>query len=300
MTKKPCMWSRQRGAPIPKGESPWHKAWRRFARHRLAMVGLSVFALLVAMALFAPFVSRYPPNQIDLRNAFSPPTRDHWLGTDGVGRDVWARIVYGGRISITVGVSCVSISVAIAIFLGSMSAYYGGWVDLLIMRLIDIVMSIPPLVLIMALIAIVGPSLRNTILAIGFLGWPGMARLIRGQILSLREQEFIMAAQSLGVSSHRIILRHLLPNAVAPLIVAATLQMASAILMEAALSFLGIGVPPPTPSWGNMLQEAQAITVLESYPWLWVPPGIAIISCVLSINFIGDGLRDALDPRLTL
>ena len=289
-----------KASPHVKGESLWARAWRRFIRHRLAMAGLLFFGVLVILALLAPYVGRYPPNRIDLRNAFSPPTWEHWLGTDGVGRDVWSRVVYGGRVSIAVGVSAVSISVFIAIFLGSVSAYFGGWADLLIMRVIDIVMSIPPLVLIMALIAIVGPSLRNTILTIGFLGWPGMARLIRGQILALREQEFIMAARASGIPPYRIILRHLLPNAVAPLIVAGTLRMASAILMEAALSFLGIGVPPPTPSWGNMLQEAQTITVLESYPWLWVPPGIAIISCVLSINLIGDGLRDALDPRLIL
>ena len=278
-------------------QSPWGKAWTRFRHHKLAFMGMVIFMLLVLSSILAPFVSYYPPNKMDLGCVFSPPNYKHWFGTDGIGRDIWARTLYGGRISISVGIASVLISTTIAVLLGGLAGYYGGKIDLFIMRLIDIAMSVPPLVLMMALIAVVGPSFTNVILAIGLLGWPGIARIVRGEFLSLREQDFVVAAHSLGLSDFRIIFRHVLPNSLAPLIVAATLQMASAILTEAALSFLGIGVPPPTPSWGNMLQAAQTITTLEGMPWLWVTPGVAIIVCVLSINFIGDGLRDALDPH---
>lgn len=260
------------------------------------MFGLLIFTLLVILSVFAPYLTRYSPNELDLGSSYSPPTATHWLGTDGVGRDVWSRILYGGRISITVGLVAVTISIAVAILLGAVAGYVGGITDLTIMRLTDVAMSVPPLVLIITLIAIIGPSFRNTILVIGFLYWPGPARLVRGQILSLREKEFILGAQGLGASTIRIVFRHLLPNALAPLIVAATLQIARAILLEAALSFLGLGIQPPTPSWGNMLQSAQTITILEQRLWMWLSPGLVITVCVLSINFIGDGIRDAFDP----
>lgn len=279
-----------------KSQSLWLKSWARFRHHKLAMFGLVVLGSLVILTTFAPLFSRYSPSAIDLRYSYSPPTSLHWLGTDGVGRDIWTRLLYGGRVSIVVGFLAVTMSMGIAIMLGGLAGYFGGWFDLLIMRFTDVAMSVPPLVMIITLVAIVGPSLRNTILAIGFLYWPGPARIVRGQMLSLREKDFSMAARSLGLSSWRIIFRHLLPNALAPIIVAATLQLASAILLEAALSFLGLGIQPPIPSWGNMLQVAQTLTILEQRLWMWLPPGLVIILCVLSVNFIGDGFRDALDP----
>ncbi len=275
------------------------KAWKRFRRHKLAMFGLVVLSLWGFLAVFAPVFGQYPPAAIDLFNRNLPPSSFHWLGTDGVGRDVWSRVLHGGRISLIVALTSVSISTAIAIFLGALSGYLGGRVDLLIMRFTDVVMCVPSLVFLIALISIVGPGLRNIILAIGLMRWPGPARIVRGQVLSLREQDFVAAAKSVGDSPLRIVFQHILPSALSPVIVAATLQVASAILLEASMSFLGLGIPPPTPSWGNMLQSARSIVILESMPWLWLAPGLAIVICVLSVNFIGDGLRDALDPRMS-
>ncbi len=279
------------------GESPWGRAWNRFRRHRLAMLGLVVITVLVLLAVFAPFVSPYSPYKLNLPDRASPPTLKHWLGTDGTGRDIWARVLLGGRVSLSVGLVAVSISTFIGTMLGGLAGYYGDTIDSVIMRITDTVMSFPALVIIITLVAIVGPSVYNTMLAIGLLSWPGIARIVRGQFLYIREQPFVEAARCLGVPSRRIIFSHILPNAIGPLIVAATFGVATAILMEAGLSFLGLGVQPPTPSWGSMLHDAQTMTILEQMPWMWVPPGIMIVLAVLSINFIGDGLRDALDPR---
>lgn len=279
-------------------QSLLRKAWKRFRRHKLAMFGLVALSLWGFLAVFAPVFGHYPPDAIDLLNRNLPPSSSHWLGTDGVGRDVWSRVLHGGRVSLTVALTSIAISTGVAVFLGGLSGYLGGRADLLIMRFTDVVMSVPPLVLLIALVSIVGPGLRNIILAIGLMSWPGPARIVRGQVLSLREQDFVTAAKAVGDFPLRIIFQHILPNALSPVIVAATLQVASAILLEASMSFLGVGIPPPTPSWGNMLQDARTIRILESMPWLWLAPGLAIIVCVLSINFIGDGLRDALDPRM--
>ena len=275
------------------------KAWKRFRQHKLAMFGLVVLSLWSFLAVLAPVFGRYPPDAIDLLNRNLPPSSFHWLGTDGVGRDVWSRVLYGGRVSLTVALTSIAISTGVAVFLGGVSGYLGGRADLLIMRFTDVVMSVPPLVLLIALVSIVGPGLRNIILAIGLMSWPGPARIVRGQVLSLREQDFVTAAKAVGDSPLRIIFQHILPNALSPVIVTATLQVASAILLEASMSFLGLGIPPPTPSWGNMLQDARTIRILESMPWLWLAPGLAIVICVLSMNFIGDELRDALDPRMS-
>jgi peptide/nickel transport system permease protein len=219
------------------------------------------------------------------------------LGTDKQGRDVWARLVYAARVSVSVGIVSVAIFISIGTLLGAVSGYFGGAVDILIQRVTEIVMTFPSLVLIITVVSLVGPSIYNVFLVIGLLGWPGTCRLVRAEVLTLREREFTLAARCLGVPTSRIILRHLLPNVVAPVIVAATLGVASAILTETSLSFLGLGVQPPTPSWGNMLSAATSTTVLERMPWLWLPPGLAIAVSVLAINFIGDGLRDAFDPR---
>jgi peptide/nickel transport system permease protein len=209
-------------------------------------------------------------------------------------------LLFGARISLSVGVVAVSVYTALGLLIGSLAGYYGGWVDNWLMRLADVVMSFPSLVLIITVASVVGPSIYNVMLVIGLLGWPPIARIVRGMFLSLRKREFVLAAQASGVGSTRLIWRHLVPNVLAPVIVAATYGMASAILTEAGLSFLGLGVQPPEASWGNMLNAAQSISILETMPWLWVPPGVMIAITVLSLNFLGDGLRDALDPHQSM
>ena len=273
--------------------------WRRFRRHRLALIGSSLLLLLVVASLGAPQIARHDPYTVDLRSYRQGPSTQHPLGTDSSGRDVASRLLHAGRVSLSVGLVAVSIYAAIGIVLGGLAGYYGGWIDSLIMRIADMVLSFPSLIVIITIVSILGPSIYNVMLVIGALGWPPIARLVRGNFLSLRGQDFVVAAQSIGAANPRIIFRHVLPNALAPVIVAASFGMAQAILLEAGLSFLGLGVQPPTPSWGNMLTDAQSITVLRSMTWLWLPPGAMIAVTVLSINFIGDGLRDALDPRAT-
>jgi peptide/nickel transport system permease protein len=272
--------------------------WRRFRRHRLAMAGLVILTVLVFLAVFAPLLAKHPPQAIDLDAYRLGPSLDHPLGTDTAGRDVFSRLLHAGRVSLSVGLVAVSIYTAIGVVLGALAGYFGGWVDATIMRLADVVLSFPTLIIIITLASVLGPSIYNVMLAIGLLGWPTIARLLRGELLSLREREFVIGARAVGCSDLRLIFRYLLPNAMAPVLVAATFGIAYAILIEAGLSFLGLGVQPPTASWGNMLTDAQSLTVLESMPWLWLPPGTMIALAVLSINFIGDGLRDALDPYL--
>ncbi len=272
--------------------------WGRFRRHRVALVGLIILAILTIGAVGAPIIARQDPDRVSISSIRKPPSSGHILGTDAVGRDVFSRLLYAGRISLRVGVIAVSIYTTIGVVLGALAGYYGRWVDSLIMRAADIVLAFPTLILIITIVSLLGPSINNVMLVIGLLGWPPIARLVRGLFLTLREREFILAGRTIGASNGRLIFRHILPNALAPVIVAATFGMANAILLEAGLSFLGLGVQPPTSSWGNMLTDAQSLTVLESLPWLWIPPGVAIALAVLAINFIGDGLRDALDPYL--
>jgi peptide/nickel transport system permease protein len=272
--------------------------WARFRRHRVALVGLVILATLAIGAIGAPVIARQDPNRLTISAVRKPPRADHILGTDSAGRDVFSRLLHAGRVSLRVGLIAVSIYTVIGVVLGSLAGYYGRWVDSVIMRAADIVLAFPSLILIITIVSLLGPSINNVMLVIGLLGWPPIARLVRGLFLTLREREFILAGRTIGASNPRLIFRHILPNALAPVIVAATFGMANAILLEAGLSFLGLGVQPPTASWGNMLTDAQSLTVLESMPWLWIPPGIAIALAVLAINFIGDGLRDALDPYL--
>ncbi|MEZ4865091.1 MAG: ABC transporter permease [Caldilineaceae bacterium] len=288
----------QQSAPSM-AESPRVRTWRRFRRHKLAIAGLFFIGIIAFMGIFAPLVAPKDPLKTSLIDSLVPPNSTYWLGTDPVGRDVWSRTVYSIRVSLSVGIVAVGISLLIALLLGVLSGYYGGAVDMVIMRLTDIVMTIPGLVIIMAAVSVLGPSIYNVMAAIGILGWPGMARLLRAQILSVRERDFIRAAKSIGIPDWRIMLVHILPNSVAPVLVAATFGVAGAILTEAALSFLGFGVLPPTPSWGNMLNAARSLSRLQENPWFWLPPGIMILLTVLAINFIGDGLRDAFDPRTT-
>lgn len=272
---------------------------RTFARHRLALLGAIVIGVLAIVAIFAPVVAPYDPNEIDLFATSEGPSRSHLLGTDDIGRDVLSRVIYGTRVSLSVGLVSVTIYVVIGTVLGSLSGYFGGWVDSLIQRFTDAVMCFPSLIIIVAAVAIIGPSIYNVMIVIGLLTWPGICRLVRGQMLTLREREFVEAARAIGAPPHKVIFSHLLPNTIAPITVAATFGVAAAILTEAGLSFLGLGVQPPTPSWGNMINTAQSAAVLQQMPWLWIPAGVLIALAVLSINFIGDGLRDALDPRST-
>jgi peptide/nickel transport system permease protein len=283
-----------------KPESLWSKARKRFFRHRLAMFGLAVLLILIFISVFAPLLTPYSPIALDLRAIRQPPSAEHWLGTDGTGRDVLTRILYAGRISLSVGLVSVSISMFIGIIIGSIAGYKGGKVDLTLMRLTDMVMTFPTLVIIITVAAAMGPSVYNAMLIIGLLTWPSISRLVRGQFLTLREQQFVRAARSIGVSDLDIVFKHVLPNTISSIAVAVTFGVATAILLEASLSFLGLGVQAPTPSWGNMLRDAQSLNILEGMPWIWLPPGLMIALAVLGINFIGDGLRDALDPRSVL
>jgi len=278
------------------------RAWRRFRRHKLALASAILMFLLIIVAFpLAPVVAPIHPHKIEIREiGLAPGEEGHLLGTDLTGRDIWSRVVYGGRVSLSVGIVAVSLYITIGTILGSVSGYYGGTVDAVIMRITDTVMAFPILIILIALVSILGPGIFNSMLAIGLIGWTGVTRLVRSLILSIRETDYIMAAQAVGVEERWIIVRHILPNVVAPITVAASFGIAGAILTEAGLSFLALGVPVPTPSWGNMLNEAQNIQIIENMPWYWVPPGLMITVCVLAINFIGDGLRDALDPRMSL
>ena len=272
--------------------------WRRYRRHTLALIGSGLLLTLIVVAVLAPQVTAgRDPYINNLKHFRAPPDKAYPLGTDTLGRDVFCRLVYASRVSLSVGLVAVSIYLLIGTILGVIAGYVGGVVDSLIMRLADIILSFPMLMLIIVIVSVIGPSIYNVMVVIGFLGWPPVSRLVRGNVLSLREQEFVVAARASGVKDVHIAFRHILPNTIAEIVVAGTFGVANAILTEAGLSFLGLGVQPPMASWGNMLIDAQSLTILESMPWLWVPPGLMIALSVLSINFVGDGLRDALDPR---
>jgi peptide/nickel transport system permease protein len=277
--------------------TPTKKAWQRFRRHPLAMIGLTLFVIIVLLALAAPLIERYPPNEINLPERFQAPSFDHWLGTDRVGRDIWSRTLHGGRVSLTVGFVAAFITMTIGTVLGAISGFYGGKVDTIIMRFTDIMMTFPRVIIMLTVATFVGQSIRNVILLIGLFSWMGTARLVRGQVLSLREEQFVLAARSLGVSDRNLIFSQVLPSVAAPLLATLTFAISAAILLEAGLSFLGVGIPLPTASWGNMLESARSLDVLQEGPWIWFPPAFMILLTVLSINFIGDGLRDALDPK---
>jgi len=281
-------------------ESMAHRLLRRFLRYRPGIFGALIIIVLAGIAIAAPLVAGQDPYLQDYDAIKAPPDAKHILGTDSVGRDVWARLVYATRVSLSVGLIAVAIYTVIGTVLGAIAGFYGGIVDTLIMRLADIVMCFPLLIIIITVVALIGPSLLNIMVVIGLLAWPSICRLVRGQFLSLREQDFITAARCLGIPNTRIMFRHLVPNCVGPITVAATFGIAGAILTEASLSFLGLGVPPPQPSWGQMLTDAQKLSILADMPWLWVPPGLAIALTVLCVNFVGDGLRDALDPKMTM
>ena len=262
-----------------------------------ARIGLVVVGLLVLAALLAPLVARHDPTAIDLAAALERPSGAHWLGTDVQGRDVWSRLVHGARVSLAVGIVSQVIALGLGVALGLVAGYYGRRVDDLVMRLADVTLAFPTLLLLIAMAAALSPSLPTVILTIGVVGWAGMARLVRGQVLVVRDMEYVQAERALGAGDVRIMLRHVLPNVVAPVVIAATLGVAGAIMAEAALSFLGLGVQPPTPSWGAMIADGRDLSQLRRAPWTSLFPGLAIGAAVLGFNLLGDALRDVLDPR---
>ena len=270
--------------------------WARFRRNRLAMTGLALVAGMFVVSLAARWLAPYDPNFIDLKAVLMAPGGEHLLGTDPLGRDVLSRIIYGSQVSLKVGFVAVGLATLIGLLVGALAGYYGGWVDQVLMRMVDLMLCFPTFFLILAVIAILEPSIWNIMVVIGLTSWMGVARLVRAEFLSLRERDFVMAARALGASDARLIWRHLLPNALAPVMVSATLGVAGAILTESALSFLGLGVQPPTPSWGNILTAGK--DNIEIAWWLSLFPGLAILVTVMSYNLLGEGVREAIDPRL--
>jgi len=288
---------RLRPAPA-RGDSQWAVASRQFRRNRPALAGLALIGLLYVVALIAPYLAPFDPiAQHDIaRTSYLAPSASHWFGTDKFGRDILSRILYGARISLSIGFVATAISITVGTLVGAVAGYFGGRVDAVLMRGTDLVLAFPRLVLLIMIVALFGPSITVIILVLGLTQWPGTTRIVRADVLSLREREYVQAAHALGLSHARIILRHLLPNVLAPVIVTATLGIGSTIVMEASLSFLGLGVQAPTPTWGGMIAEGRD-NLLGAW-WVATFPGLIIVAAVLAFNLVGDGLRDALDPRL--
>jgi peptide/nickel transport system permease protein len=283
--------------PVPE-RGHWSLAAERFRQHRFAVIGLGTFALLVLLAAIVPFVSPYDPEKTNLLLIYEPPSFAHPFGTDSLGRDVATRILYGGRVSLLVGILAATMAITLGTFVGAIAGFYRGASDAILMRFVDMMYAFPRLFVLIIFGILFGGSVRSIIIALGLLSWMTTSRLVRATFLSLRQREFVEAARCIGASDRRIILGHMLPNALAPIIVAATLGVATAILAESTLSFLGLGIQPPVPTWGNMLKDAP--TDMGPAPWLAIFPGLAIFLAVFSINFVGDGLRDAFDPRHTI
>ena len=273
-----------------------NRSLRKMMNNRLAIVGLISFSIILFTAVFAPLITSADPMKINLRNMSQPPSWEHWFGTDKTGRDVLARVLYGGRVSILVGLGSGIISAIIGVLIGAYTGYKGGWLDVIALRVSELFMSFPQIILVLLLVSIIGQSLINLMIIFVLTGWGGMYRMARARMLSLREEEFVQALQSFGLSTPVICYKHILPNALGPIMVNITLSTAAFILAEAGLSFLGLGVPAHIPTWGNILNVAQEIRVLQNYWWMWLPVGAVISLFVLSVNFIGDGLRDATDP----
>src|SRR5215213_2162546 len=271
--------------------------WRSLRRDTRSLIGLAVIALIVGSAVFAPLIATDDPFRIDLIRRLDAPSAAHWMGTDVQGRDIWSRLVYGARVSLAVGLVSQAIALSLGVVFGLLAGYYGRWVDELVMRLADVTLAFPTLLLLIAMVAALNPSLGVVLLTIGLVGWAGMARLVRGQVLVVRQLEYVQAVRALGARDRRVMLRHVLPNVIAPVVIAATLGVAGAIMAEAALSFLGLGVQPPTPSWGAMIADGRDLSQLRNAPWTSLFPGLAIGASVLGFNLLGDALRDALDPR---
>ena len=276
--------------------SPLHDMWVRLKRNKLALFGLFLVVSLIVIAIFAGIIAPYDPVQIALKESLKPPSFSHLMGTDVLGRDVFSRIIYGTRASLVIGVVATSISLVIGVIVGAISGYYGGWIDSIMMRITDIFFAFPFFLLAIAIMTFLGPSFINVFIALGIVGWTNYARLVRGQVISVKESDYVEAAHAVGAKDLRIIWKHVLPNTLAPIIVYTTMNVGGVILSEAGLSFLGIGVQPPAPSWGLMLSEAS--NFIFNAPWMVIWPGVAIFLTVLGYNLLGDGLRDALDPRM--
>ncbi|HLZ31667.1 MAG TPA: ABC transporter permease [Chloroflexota bacterium] len=284
------------GRPTGAGQRPRGETLRRLLRSRSAVVGGAVLAVIVLAALTAPLISPFDPIKTNQRLSLEAPSLGHLMGTDRFGRDIFSRVVWGGQISLPIGLVSVGIGLLVGVSVGLLAGYYGGWLDAVSMRMVDLLLAIPGILLALAIIAILGGSLTNLMIAVGISAIPDYVRITRGTVLSLRQREFVLAARVIGCRGPAIMLRHILPNVMAPLIVLATLGMATAIITGSALSFLGLGIKPPTPEWGNMLAEGREF--LQHAWWVAFFPGAAIMLTVLSINLLGDGLRDALDPRM--
>ena len=274
------------------------RALKKLQSNRLAVIGIIFSLTIILSSIFAPLITKYDPQKVDLRSMLKPPSSEHILGTDKIGRDVFARIIYGGRISILVGLGSALGAALIGVSIGAYTAYRGGWWDSIFLRISEIFMAFPQIILVLLLVSVLGQSLMNLIIIFVITGWGGLYRMTRAQVLSLREEEYVQALRAFGLSRAKICFKHILPNALGPIMVNITLSTAMFILEEAALSFLGLGVPLNIPTWGNILNVAQDLRVLQNYWWVWLPSGITISLFVLAINFVGDGLRDSTDPTL--
>ena len=273
-----------------------YRALRKMFANKLSVVGIVIFVVILFMCCAAPLFTSYSSTKVDLKNMLQPPSAEHILGTDKIGRDIWARILYGGRVSIGVGLGSALIATILGVSLGTIAGYKGGLFDGIVMKISEILMAFPQMILVLILVTITGQSLWNLIFIFSITGWPSMYRMARSQMLSLREQEYVQALKAFGIGSMRIAFVHMLPNAIGPIFVNITLSTAMFILQEASLSFLGLGVPLEVATWGNILNAAQDLTILKGAWWIWLPTGIVVTLFVISINFIGDGLRDATDP----
>ncbi|MFV5317670.1 oligopeptide ABC transporter permease [Priestia megaterium] len=284
----------------PKNLSPWAIARKKFVKNKLAMISLAFMIVITLLAIFAPLLTKADITRIDYMAMNAAPSSEHWFGTDTNGRDVFARTLYGGRTSLLIGVACTTLVILIGTLIGSIAGYYGGKVDQFLMRFTDFVLNFPLIVFVVVLNTILIGKISGVwtlILVVSFLSWGSTARLVRSKVLAEKENEYVLSVVSIGCSPFKIIFKHLLPNVFSTIVVQASLQMAILIVFESAISFIGFGVPADTPSWGNMLTEARESDVLQNKPWMWVPPGLAITFTILAINFIGEGLKDALNPK---
>ncbi|MBW4838854.1 MAG: ABC transporter permease [Paenibacillaceae bacterium] len=281
---------------VEKVSGPWRDAWRTFRKNKIAMVGLVMIGFFILIALLAPVIAPYEYDTQALRDRLKAPSSSHWFGTDDLGRDLFTRVLYGARISLWVGTFSVVGSIILGTLLGILAGFYGKWIDMVISRLFDILLAFPSILLAIAIVAILGPSLQNALLAIAIVNIPTYGRLVRAKVLSLKNEEYITAARAIGMKNSAILLRHILPNSLTPIIVQGTLGIATAIIEAAALGFLGLGAQPPTPEWGKMLSDSRQF--IATAPWTVIFPGVSIMLTVLAFNLMGDGLRDALDPRM--
>lgn len=297
MAEQQATISKLSGEIMQEHRSLWSDTWRHFVRHRLALISLITMVVVASAIIVGPFFISYDPERIDFAAKNESPSLAHPMGTDELGRDQLVRVLEGGRISLAVALAAVSVAMTVGVLFGAVAGYAGGWVDNALMRVVDVFYSLPGLFILILLVTIIGPGFLTIVVAIGILRWMGAARLVRASFLSLKEKEFVESARAAGAGRVRIIFRHILPNALSPIIVAGTLGIAGAILTESALSFLGLGFQPPQATWGRMLQEAQRSVLNDGHWWRGFFPGLMIFISVLSVNFIGDGLRDAVDPR---